>query len=59
MAAASVVYFYNPSNCPDSTLQWLDQSPMPRIRLDTASHWPSVDQPQTLADRIAEALRLT
>lgn len=54
--AARVVYVYNPDNCPDSTLAWLERNPMERIVLEKASHWPSVDQPDLLARRIAEAL---
>lgn len=55
--AARVTYFYNPDNCPEATLRWLDEHPMDRVLLAGASHWPSVDQPDVLADRIAEALR--
>lgn len=55
-AAADVTYFYNPENCPETTLRWLDRHPMDRIVLENASHWPSVDQPALLADGIAKAL---
>lgn len=56
-AAADVTYFYNPENCPDSTLRWLDENPMQRVVLEKASHWQSVDQPALLADKILEALQ--
>jgi pimeloyl-ACP methyl ester carboxylesterase len=52
-----VTYFYNPENCPETTLRWLDEHPMDRMVLDDATHWASVDQPETLADKIAEVLR--
>ena len=56
-AAARVVYLYNPQNCPDSTLQWLDDSKMERIVMENATHWASVDQPGMLADKIVEVLQ--
>ena len=56
MAAARVVYFYNPENCPDRSLDWLRRSAMERVLLDSASHWASVDQPEELALRISEVL---
>ena len=55
--AADVTYFYNPENCPQSTLRWLDENPMKRVVLEEASHWASVDQPAILADKILEVLR--
>lgn len=55
--AARVTYFYNPDNCPEATLRWLDKNPMDLVLLEGASHWPSIDQPEVLADRIADALR--
>lgn len=54
--AATVTYLYNPDNCPDSTLRWLADNKMDRIVLENATHWKSVDQPELLADKIAEAL---
>ena len=56
MAAANVVYLYNPDNCPKTTLDWLDHNPMPRILMEGASHWPSQDQPDLLALTIRQAL---
>lgn len=55
--AAKVTYLYNPDNCPSSTLRWLEENKMDRIVLENATHWTSVDQPELLADKIAEALR--
>ena len=54
--AATVWYLYNPANCPPATLDWLRRTPLQTIRLDGASHWPSVDQPDLLAKRILEVL---
>lgn len=56
-ASARVTYLYNPDNCPESTLRWLDAHPMKRIILEGATHWASVDRPAVLADKICEALR--
>lgn len=55
--SAKVIYLYNPKNCPKSTLDWLKDNPMDRIVLENATHWTSVDQPDMLADKIAQALR--
>ncbi|WP_305986336.1 alpha/beta fold hydrolase [Roseibium sp. MMSF_3544] len=55
--AANVTYLYNPDNCPDSTNRWLEENEMDRIVLENATHWKSVDQPEMLADKIAEALQ--
>lgn len=57
-AAAKVSYLYNPKNCPESTLRWLEASKMERSILEGASHWPTDDQPDLTADKIAEALEL-
>ena len=54
--AAAVCHLYNPDNCPEATLEWLDRNPLPRIVLAGASHWPSVEQPQLLSRAILEAL---
>ena len=53
---AAVCYLYNPANFSPATLDWLRRNPLPTIRLDGASHWPSIDQPDRLAQRILEAL---
>lgn len=54
--SASVTYFYNPENCPETTLKWLEENPMERCILPDASHWASVDQPELLANMIAMSL---
>ena len=54
--AGRVSYLYNPDNCPDSTVRWLEENEMERMVLENATHWPSVDQPIALAEKIAEAL---
>ncbi len=54
--AANVTYLYNPDNCPEDTVRWLEENKMNHIILENATHWPSVDQPEVLADKIAEAL---
>ena len=55
-SAANVIYLYNPDNCPDSTVRWLEENDMDRIVLENATHWASVDQPDLLADKLALAL---
>ncbi len=57
IAAARVVYFYNPDNCPSTTLEWLARSSIDRVVLEGASHWASVDQPVLLAERLSIALQ--
>ena len=52
----NVFYFYNPDNCPQATLDWLDGNPINRIQLDGVSHWMSFHQPRIVADKIAEVL---
>lgn len=56
--AAEAIYVYNPDNCATASLEWLKRSAMKTVILDGASHWPSVDQPQILAQRMLEALGL-
>lgn len=56
--AARVVYLFNPENCPNRTLEWLEDSTMDRILLESATHWKSVDQPGMLAEKILRALLL-
>ena len=57
MAAATVIYFYNPDNCPQASLDWLAGQPFDRVVLKDASHWPSVDRPALLAAKIEAAMR--
>ncbi len=52
----NVIYLYNPENCSNSSLEWLRTNSMRQIRMEGASHWPSVDQPETLSAKILEAL---
>lgn len=56
MASADVTYVYNPDNCPTATLDWLETSDMKRILLKGASHWPSVTEPEMLAEAIERML---
>jgi len=58
MAAPHVTYFYNPENCPQSSIDWLNAYPMNRVILKDASHWASVDQPALLSEKMLEALTL-
>ena len=56
--AASAVYLYNPNNCPDSTLEWLDRHDLPKVVLENATHWKSVDQPDLLARKLSQAYQM-
>nr|WP_070958812.1 alpha/beta hydrolase [Hyphomonas sp. Mor2] len=56
LTAARSAYLYSPSNLPERSLSWLEDTPLPRFELPGASHWASVDQPELLASKIAEAL---
>lgn len=49
-------YLYNPSNCAESSLAWLEQSGLPATRLPGASHWPTLDSPQLVAQAVATVL---
>jgi hypothetical protein len=56
MAAANAVCLYNPDNCSKSTLDWLEDNPVPRFLMEGASHWPNLDQSDLLARTIRQAL---
>ncbi len=56
LSAAEAVYLYNPANCPDTSLAWLERAPLPRLILDNASHWKSVTQPVVLGGKLQQAL---
>ncbi len=57
--SANAVYLFNPDNLPEMSLRWLKESNLPRIELTNATHWASVDQPELLAAKAAEALTMT
>ena len=57
MAAPRAHYFYNPENCPDTSLAWLKDHELPRSLLPGASHWASLDAPETLNTAIIQALQ--
>lgn len=52
----SAVYFFNPDNCPTSSLEWLEKNELSAVRLPGASHWASIDQPEVLSEAILDAL---
>jgi pimeloyl-ACP methyl ester carboxylesterase len=49
-------YLYNPSNCPEPSLEWLAASGMPATRLPGASHWATLDAPRVVAQAVRTAL---
>ncbi len=55
-SSADVTYVLNRSNCDQMSLDWLDNSGMACIELPGASHWPTIDQPEKLAEAIESAL---
>ncbi len=52
-----VRYLYDPRNCSDSTLKWLETSAAECIVLDDETHCVCADQPDYVARKILEALR--
>ncbi len=58
-SSADVTYIYNPENCPESSIKWLENSSLNSHVLHEASHWPSVDKPVQLAEIISLALSQT
>ena len=55
-AARRAVYFYNPDNLPDASLNWLKQHSLERQILPGASHWPSIDQSTQLSETVLSVL---
>ncbi|WP_256415721.1 alpha/beta hydrolase family protein [Ruegeria sp. HKCCD7255] len=49
--AANVTYLYNPDDCREGTVRWLEENKINRIVLENATHWPSIDQPEMLAKK--------
>lgn len=52
----NVFYFYNPDNCPQATLGWLENNSINRVQLDGVSHWMSFHQPYLVAEKIVKVL---
>jgi pimeloyl-ACP methyl ester carboxylesterase len=53
---AKICYLYNPTNCPKASLEWLQSHPIPKLRMDSATHWASVDQPRLVSKNILKAI---
>jgi len=49
-------YLYNPTNCADFSLSWLERSGLPATELPGASHWATLDAPERVALVVAEVL---
>ena len=54
--AAAITYIVNPENCAEASMAWLGGSGLATIKLPGASHWPTIDQPQQLAEYISKTL---
>ncbi len=55
-SAERVRYLYNPDNTPPESLDWLHDNEIVSIRIDGASHWGAVDQPDLMAQKLLEAI---
>jgi hypothetical protein len=55
-SAERVRYLFNPDNTPAESLDWLRNNEITSIRLDGASHWMAVDQPERMAQKLLEAI---
>ena len=55
-SAERVRYLFNPDNTPAESLDWLHDNELVSIRLDGASHWMAVDQPDLMAEKLLEAI---
>jgi pimeloyl-ACP methyl ester carboxylesterase len=55
-SAERVLYLFNPDNTPAESLGWLRNNEITSIRLDGASHWMAVDQPELMAQKLLEAI---
>lgn len=58
MPSTKAVYLYNSDNVSPASLDWLADKDLPRIVLKGASHWPSIDKPALLSEKLIEALAL-
>ncbi len=54
--AKHVHYFYNPDNTPEDSIQWLREHQLATTILDGTSHWPTVDQPDLIANKTLDSL---
>ncbi len=55
-SAEHVHYLYNPDNTPDDSIQWLREHEIAATILEGTSHWPTVDQPDLVANTILGCL---
>ncbi|MEM6827781.1 MAG: alpha/beta hydrolase [Pseudomonadota bacterium] len=55
--AGRVTYIFNPDNCLESSVAWLSESGINSVQLPGASHWPTIDRPDPLAQIISKAAR--
>lgn len=56
--AEHVHYLYNPDNTPDDSIRWLGDHELASTILEGASHWPTTDQPDLVADTILARLAI-
>jgi pimeloyl-ACP methyl ester carboxylesterase len=56
LEVSRVHYIYNPSNCAESSLAWLARSGLPATQLHGASHWPTLDAPERVAQAVTDVL---
>ena len=53
---ARLIYVYNPANCAQSSLAWLDKQEFEKVHIKNASHWPTIDKPLELSERLLPLL---
>ncbi len=49
-------YLYNPDNCAEASLRWLERSGLPATLLPGASHWATLDAPELVASAVVRVL---
>jgi pimeloyl-ACP methyl ester carboxylesterase len=55
-SAEHVHYLYNPDKTPDDSIQWLREHELAATILEGTTHWPTVDQPNLIANTILDCL---
>ncbi len=55
-AAARTTYVYDPANCSERSVAWLQESDLEQLVCHGASHWMSVDEPEVLAAHLLAEL---
>jgi pimeloyl-ACP methyl ester carboxylesterase len=54
--AARAHYLYNPTNCSESSIAWLEDSGISAVKLPGTSHWATIDAPGLVAAAVRRVL---